>query len=95
MLFKSDGSPLRAKVSASFLNYIEQEKRIQLEGKSSPDLTHVRTVVQGSRLDQLTFQFYGDTKHLLQIAKSNRLVGLRPLTAGNEIEFPPFNQQEV
>jgi phage tail protein X len=95
VLFKSDGTPLRAKVSANFLNYIEQEKRIRLEGKNSPDLTHVRTIVQGSRLDWMTFKFYGDVRHIMQVAKANGLPALRPLKTGDELEFPPFKRTET
>jgi hypothetical protein len=94
VLFDRNGSPLRAKVSATFLNYIEQEKRIRLEAKSSPDLTHARTVVQGSRLDQMTYEMYGDSKYMFQVARANGLTSLRPLKAGSQLEFPPFDKQE-
>jgi len=93
-LFDRNGTPLRAKVSATFLNYIEQEKRIQLEDKSSPDLTHVRSVVQGSRLDLMAHEMYGDSKYMLQIARENNLTALRPLRGGTQLEFPPFDKKE-
>lgn len=95
VLFKSDGTPLRAKVSATFLNYIEQEKRIKMEDKNSPDLTHIRTVEQGSRLDWMTHKFYGDSKYMTQVARSNNLPALRPLRAGDELEFPPFQKTQA
>lgn len=94
VLFDRDGSPLRAKISATFLKYTEEEKRIKLEDKSSPDLTHSRTVVQGSRLDLMTHEMYGDSKYMLQIARANNLTSLRPLKAGSQLEFPPFDKKE-
>ncbi|MCB0575237.1 MAG: hypothetical protein KDC61_11810 [Saprospiraceae bacterium] len=94
VLFDRDGSPLRAKVSATFLGYTEREKRIKLEDKSSPDLTHSRTVIQGSRLDLMTHEMYGDSKYMLQVARANGLTSLRPIKAGIQLEFPPFDKKE-
>ena len=94
VLFARNGSPLRAKVNATFLNFVEEKKRIALEDKSSPDLTHVRIAAPGDRLDWLTYQIYGESQHVLQVAKENRLTTIRRLETGSQIVFPPFDKQE-
>ena len=93
VLFNKEGEPLRAKLNASFLNYIEEEKRIALEDKNSPDLTHIRQVAPDDRLDLMTYRIYGDPQYLLQVAQKNNLSTIRRVKAGAQIEFPPFEKQ--
>lgn len=93
-LFNKSGEPLRAKVSATFLDHIAKEQRVAREGKESPDLSHVRKVKSGDRLDALAYSIYKDSKYMLQIAKANNLVSLRNLMPGNSLQFPPFDKTE-
>jgi hypothetical protein len=88
-LFKPDGSPLRAKLSATFTNYIEQVRRTREEGKSSPDLTHVRTVREGDHLPLMTHKIYHDAGFYLEVARVNGLTNFRKLRAHAELFFPP------
>lgn len=94
-LFNSDGSPLRARISASFLQYFAPETRAKKERNSSPDLTHQRTVKAGDRLFQLTFEIYDDPKYLLQVGRKNDLTSVRNLTPGRELFFYPFDKTEA
>ncbi len=94
-LFNREGLPLRAKVSAVFLNYIEEEKRIRQEDKKSPDLTHTHSLVQGDRLDLLVHQFYGDSRYMPQVARLNGLTSLRKVRVGQPLLFPPFATDEI
>lgn len=93
-LFNPDGTPLRAKLTATFLNFIAKEERLARDKKSSPDLTHYRKVQQGDRLDLLTFSIYNDPKYLLQVGKANALSSIRNIKAGKELHFPPFDKNE-
>ncbi|MCB0565595.1 MAG: hypothetical protein H6573_28075 [Lewinellaceae bacterium] len=88
-LFKPNGEPLRAKASATFLNYIEQEKRVKKENKKSPDLTHVRQVKEGDTLPLMVYNIYGDVSYYLQVARKNGLSTIRQLKVGTEMIFPP------
>ncbi|MEL7148543.1 MAG: hypothetical protein AAFO69_19370 [Bacteroidota bacterium] len=90
-LFHANGEPLRAKLSASFLNYIEQEKRVAKEDKRSPDLTHVKRIQEDS-LPLMTYEIYGDTKYYLHIAKANDLTSFRNIKPSSELVFPPLNK---
>lgn len=95
VLFDPEGMPLRAKISANFVNYIAQEERVAREDKSSPDLTHLRKVEAGNRLDLMTYNIYGDSRYVLQIAKANGLTSFRNIKAGQDIRFPPFDKTEI
>jgi hypothetical protein len=93
-LFNPDGTPLRAKLTATFLNFIAREERLAEERRSSPDLTHYRKVQQGDRLDLMSFNIYNDPKYLLQVGKVNSLSSIRNIKAGKELYFPPFDKNE-
>jgi hypothetical protein len=93
-LFKSNGNPLRAKITATFIKYettvaVEAANRI-----SSPDLTHYRIVKQGDRLDLMTFGIYDDSNYFLQVAKANNLSSVRNILPGTDLYFPPINKNE-
>ncbi len=93
-LFKTNGDPLRIKVSATFLNYIAQKERVLRENKKSPDLTHVRLVKAGDRLDIMTYDIYNDPKYVTQIARANGLSTFRSIKPGEEFYFPPLNKRD-
>jgi len=91
-LFKQDGTPLRAKASATFLNFKEVRRRVAEEGKNSPDLTHLRQVKEGDTLPLMVFKIYKDPKYYLEVAKANGLTNFRKLAAGQNIFFPPLEK---
>lgn len=94
-LFNADGSPLRAKLTATFLNFQAAEERQRRERKQSPDLTRQHRTVAGDRLDVLTYEHYNDPTYVLQVAKANRLTTFRALPANQLLAFPPFDKTEV
>lgn len=91
-LFKPNGDPLRIKASATFLNYIAQKERVAREKKRSPDLTHVRKIKAGDRLDLVTHSIYKDPKYVTQIARANDLTSFRKIKPGLELIFPPLDK---
>ncbi len=93
-LFDPEGKPLRAKLNCTFVNYVAQEERVARENKKSPDLTHVREVEEGNRLDLMANEVYNDSKYVLHLAKANGLTSFRNIRAGTEIVFPPFDKTE-
>ncbi len=94
-LFAPDGKPLRAKLSATFLSYIELERRLKKEGKKSPDVTHMRKVVGGDTLPLITYRIYDDPTYYLQVAKANGLVNFRNLSPNTDLRFPPLEKTSV
>jgi len=88
-LFESSGKPLRAKMNAKFLGFVNDRLREERMNKSSPDLSHLRTVKGRERIDSMTFQMYKTTAYYIDVAKANGLVNFRKLTAGDQLVFPP------
>jgi hypothetical protein len=93
-LFEPNGDPLRVKVNATFKKYVSQKERVQREKKKSPDLTHIRLVKAGDRLDWITQKIYNDPKYTMQVAKANGLTTFRKLKVGAEIILPPLDKTE-
>lgn len=91
-LFRPDGSPLRAKVSLSFVGYIDEETREKEANKSSPDLTHVKSVREGDQLYLLCNEVYESPNYYLQIARENNILNFRQLKPGTKLVFPPLER---
>lgn len=94
-LFSPEGDPLRAKISATFLDYRENKRRVIEEGKESPDLTHVKKVVDKETLPQLAYSVYNDPSYHLEIAKVNKLTNFRKLRVGQELVLPPIEKTQI
>ena len=91
-LFDKSGDPLRAKVSATFLQYFTPKERAARQNLKSPDLTQIRSVQSSDRLDLMTFDIYNDTRFLLQVARANNLTTIRRLPGQTELRFPPISK---
>lgn len=89
VLFKPNGEPLRAKVSATFKQYTEPQIRSRQEKKKSPDLTRVIRVADGDTLPNLSYKSYGTPKYYPQVAYANKLMSIRTLRTGEDLVFPP------
>lgn len=92
LMFQSDGTPLRAKLSVSFEQYLSPQEIAQSANKSSPDLTHARTVVGGDTLPAMCAQIYGDSKYYPGVALHNGLNNFRSLQPGAVLYFPPLGK---
>lgn len=91
-LFSPNGKPLRAVAKVKFQNFIEEEKRVAEEKKSSPDLTHGRIVKEGDTLPLMTHRIYGDSKYYLEVAMANGITNFRKMKPGTKIYFPPIEK---
>lgn len=89
-LFKPDGTPLRAKVKATFKESLSPSTIAKQEGDTSPDLTHIHTVVAGDSLPLLCKKIYNDQTAYLQVAQYNKLNKFRDLEPGSKLFFPPI-----
>ena len=89
-LFKPDGTPLRARATATFLGYTDEVMLAKMARKSSPDVTHVRTVREGDTLPLLCWEVYGSSTPYPRVAAFNRLGGFRDLVVGSQLVFPPL-----
>jgi hypothetical protein len=91
-LFKPDGVPLRAVITATFTDNSDDKTRMAMAQDESPDLTHIRLVKAGDTLPQMCFNIYGDPRYYLEVAGKNRLDNFRELKPGTRIFFPPIQK---
>jgi len=89
-LFRRDGVPLRAVITASFTDNSDDKTRVAMAQDESADLTHVRLVRAGDTLPALCTQIYGDPRRYLDVAAFNALDNFRQLRAGTRLVFPPI-----
>lgn len=91
-LFKEDGTALRASIelllsgTTDFVTVAKEAK------KSSPDLTHMRTVNAGDTLPLMTFRIYGDSSYYMEVAKINNLTSINGIKPGDQLYFPPIKK---
>jgi len=91
-LFNRNGKPLRAELATQFIQRLEDDKRVKLENKSSPDLTHVRTVGAGDTLPMMAWKIYHDPAYYIKVAEANRLNNFRRPEPGKTLRFPPVEE---
>ena len=91
-LFKADGVPLRAVITANFSDASDDQTRVAMAQDSSPDLTHVRVLGATDSLPSLCHQIYGNVHLALQVARANGFTSARGLAAGTRVRFPPLKR---
>ncbi|HVG43238.1 MAG TPA: tail protein X [Longimicrobium sp.] len=89
-LFKPDGTPLRARGDATFLQFTSEALLAKEANQQSPDVTHVRTVRAGDTLPLLCWEIYGSSEWYWRVAAANGLAGFRDLRVGTQLVFPPL-----
>lgn len=89
-LFSSEGIPLRAKITASFIDRKESKLNSIASMFSSPDLSHFLEVKEGEILPLIVYKTYNDQKYYLQVARINKLKNFRRLKAGTKLILPPL-----
>ena len=88
-LFKLDGTPVRAKVDATFTQHIDVEDYPGTNPTSGGGpIQRVRQVIAGDRLDTIAFEVYGDATKWRLIAEHNRIVNPLMLRAGQMLMIP-------
>lgn len=91
-LFRADGVPLRAVITAVFTDNSDDQTRVATAQDQSPDLTHRRIFKAGDRLPALCNAIYGDPRLYLRVAEANGLDDFRHIEPGTELFFPPLEK---
>jgi len=91
-LFKPDGTPLRAVATTTFIDSVTEAQWLAKAKPQSPDLTHIRQVMDGDTLPLMAYRIYGDASYYLEVARVNNIVNFRNLKVGDKIKFPPINK---
>ena len=91
-LFKEDGTPLRAKVSADFKEFTDPETVAKESSANSPDLSHVHVFRAGDTLHHLCHKIYDDASLYMEVARINDIVNFRGIAPGTSLYFPPLKK---
>jgi hypothetical protein len=91
-LFRPDGVPLRAVISATFTDNSDDKTRVAISQDESADLTHVRLVNAGDTLPGLCEIVYGEPRMYSEVARANGLDNFRALRPGTRLQFPPLTK---
>ncbi|PSL45363.1 hypothetical protein CLV51_10465 [Chitinophaga niastensis] len=92
-LFSPSGTALRATIKLTIIESVAFLTKIQEAGVSSPDLTHMRTVLAGDTLPLMTYRIYGEPGYYLEVARVNGLNSIHDIKPGDELYFPPLKKQ--
>jgi LysM repeat protein len=92
LLFLDDGRPVRARITASFTEFIDAEHEALEVKRETADYTKQHTVLQGETIAGIAFRYYSNPTLWRPIAVLNRLDNPRDLSAGQQLAIPslPF-----
>jgi LysM repeat protein len=88
VLFLSDGTPVRAKLSVAFLEFTLPEEELQKDEPHSPDLTKLYVVKVRDTLSAIAALYYQDPTKWREIATANGIDAPRRLKAGQVLRIP-------
>ncbi len=93
-LFKSDGTPLRAVLKATFLNIKNNVTDERERSLNSPDVTHRRDIEVHQSLIGRTNEIYERNDLYVEVARANSLDSFRKraLPENQTIYFPPIKK---
>lgn len=90
LLFAPTGQPLRARLSASFLQHETPQDLARKADKKSADLTHSRLVIGADTLPNLSARVYDRPDLYIGLARFNDLDDIMHPTPGRRLQFPPL-----
>ncbi len=88
LMFKADGTPVRAEVSVTF-KQLEEEVRLQ-NPTSRSEARKIWVVHEGDRLDLIAHKEYGNSAHWKHIAETNDLANPFTLQPGQILKLTPL-----
>lgn len=89
-LFRPNGTPLRANLSATFREHKPPELKEREKNLSSPDIVHAHRVKEGEHLSLITHRVYKEPGYYIHVAAANALNNLRTLKPGAMLYLPPL-----
>jgi nucleoid-associated protein YgaU len=89
-MFSSNGTPVRAKVSVSFIQFSLTEEELRKNEGHSSDKTKTYLVKQGDTVSDIAGIFYKDPTQWRHIALANDIENPRKLEAGRMLKIPAY-----
>jgi nucleoid-associated protein YgaU len=88
IMFKSDGTPVRARLTVTFSQYSNAELEAKEIKRETADYTKVHIVLQGETLAAIAAAAYGDPQLWRPIALRNSIDDPHQLTTGMQLALP-------
>lgn len=90
ILFLPDGTPVRAKLTVSFSEYIDPNQEAKQVNRQTANYTKVHVVQHGETLSDIAGRLYKNAQVWRPIAILNNVENPRQLQAGQELQIPPL-----
>ena len=91
-LFKTDGTPVRAKVDITFTQHVDvNDYPSQNPTSGGGPIQRVRQVIAGDRLDTIAFEMYGDATKWRLVADYNQIEDPLALRPGQRLTIPQLD----
>lgn len=96
ILFKSDGVPVRARLSVTFNEFLDPELEARRANRLTADYTKQHLVLQGENISRIAARYYQNPQTWRPIAIANRLDDPRRIAAGQRLLIPslPFTDPD-
>lgn len=88
LLFLDDGRPVRARIGASFSEFIDPEHEALQIKRQTADWTKMHTVVQGETITAIAYRYYSDPTLWRPLAVANGIDQPRVLYPGQQLTIP-------
>jgi hypothetical protein len=97
ILFLSDGRPVRARINASFTEFIDPEREAKQVNRQTADFSKFHIVVDGETISGIAFRHYEKSEVWRAIAIANGIDDPRALKTGMTLSIPslPFTNAET
>lgn len=97
ILFLPDGRPVRARVTATFTEFVDPEREARQVNRQTADFSKVHTVTQGETLPLVAERHYENPQLWRVIAIANSIDDPRSLRPGMMLNIPslPFTNPET
>jgi hypothetical protein len=90
VLFLPDGRPVRARVSASFSEFVDPAREAREVKRQTSNFSKAHAVVDGETLAAIAGRFYENPQMWRPIALENGIDDPRALSAGQTLLIPPL-----
>lgn len=91
--FKTNGEATRGDIEMSFTGSKSKKLSASELQLNSPDMTHSYLVREGDTLTMLASKYYNNPNAFIELARINKLNGLRKLKTGSTILIPPLEKK--
>jgi hypothetical protein len=96
LFFLDDGRPVRARLSVTFNELIDEEREAKQVNRQTADFTKTHAVLQDETLSSIANRFYNNAQAWRPIAIANGIVDPRSIEIGQLLQIPslPFTDRE-